>query len=216
MAKSRKVQRRGKPPDDKLAKRRRLELLDAAYALIAEKGIEGLRTRDIATRAGVNIATLHYYYATKEVLLVALVHHVSDIFMAPEARRRTPAKGRPLASLAAHLANAWSRFEDNPQLATVLLELMLRARRDAVARQALGAVQASWNGLVAAILRRGIASGELRADLAPRLAAAVVTSFVIGAAMQLGLRPRAFAFAAAVGEFERWLGAARPAGYRTR
>ncbi len=39
---------------------RRAEIAAAARALIVEKGVEGLRTRDIAERVGINIATLHY------------------------------------------------------------------------------------------------------------------------------------------------------------
>jgi len=48
---------------------RRRSLVLAAYQLIAEKGFEQLRTRDVAARAGVNIATLHYYFASKEDLI---------------------------------------------------------------------------------------------------------------------------------------------------
>src|SRR4051812_2528672 len=59
---------------------RRAALLEAAYAVVADKGLEGLRTRDVAARAGVNIATLHYYFGTKEALVLALVERVRDLF----------------------------------------------------------------------------------------------------------------------------------------
>ncbi|MBI4046729.1 MAG: TetR family transcriptional regulator, partial [Devosia nanyangense] len=39
---------------------RRRAIAMAARQLIIEKGFEGLRTRDIADRVGINIATLHY------------------------------------------------------------------------------------------------------------------------------------------------------------
>ena len=38
---------------------RRDELVLAAYREIAENGFEGLRTREVASAVGVNIATLH-------------------------------------------------------------------------------------------------------------------------------------------------------------
>jgi DNA-binding transcriptional regulator YbjK len=41
---------------------RRRSLLQAAFDVIAMSGFEGLRTRAVAERAGVNIATLHYYF----------------------------------------------------------------------------------------------------------------------------------------------------------
>ena len=48
-------------------------LVQAAYDLLAERGFEGLRTRDIAAKVGVNIATLHYYFPTKEKLIRGVV-----------------------------------------------------------------------------------------------------------------------------------------------
>src|SRR4051812_23519897 len=59
---------------------RERELVEAAYAQIAEVGLEGLRTRDIAARVGINIATLHYYFPSKEALVLAVVKHVNDRF----------------------------------------------------------------------------------------------------------------------------------------
>ena len=56
---------------------RRRALVEAAYDQIAERGFEGLRTRDVAARVGVNIATLHYYFPTKE----ALISGVLDLAM---------------------------------------------------------------------------------------------------------------------------------------
>ncbi|HEY3331224.1 MAG TPA: TetR/AcrR family transcriptional regulator [Capsulimonadaceae bacterium] len=61
-------------------------LLRAAYELIAEVGISGLRTRDIADKAGVNIATLHYCFATKDALLTELYSYI--IAMVKEERAR--------------------------------------------------------------------------------------------------------------------------------
>src|SRR6266480_4421461 len=41
-------------------------LVQAAFNQIAERGFEGLRTREVAAGVGLNIATLHYYFPTKE------------------------------------------------------------------------------------------------------------------------------------------------------
>ena len=48
----------------------------AAYKRLAEAGFEGLRTRDVAADAGVNIATLHYYFPSKEALIRGVVAKV--------------------------------------------------------------------------------------------------------------------------------------------
>ncbi len=52
------------------------EVVQAAYSLIAEKGFEGLRTREVADRVGINSATLHYYFPTKEALIGAVVEYL--------------------------------------------------------------------------------------------------------------------------------------------
>src|SRR5215475_10846989 len=99
-------------PTTELREERRVELIEAAYALIAEKGLEGLRTRDIAARAGVNISTLHYYFGTKEELLVAVIEHVRDTFA-----RREQDRDPTVETLPEHLEAAWRSFEAEPHLA---------------------------------------------------------------------------------------------------
>ena len=54
---------------------RRSALVLAAYRQIAARGFEGLRTREVAAEVGVNIATLHYYFPTKEKLIEGVVEH---------------------------------------------------------------------------------------------------------------------------------------------
>lgn len=46
----------------------RARLVDAALEVFAERGFEGARTRDIATRAGENLGLISYYFGTKEAL----------------------------------------------------------------------------------------------------------------------------------------------------
>jgi AcrR family transcriptional regulator len=183
---------------------RRGELLEAAYALTAEKGLEGLRTRDIAARAGVNISTLHYYFGTKDALLAALLEHVSGKFDSENARRAARAR-RGAQTLTAHVEAAWLSFQGTPHLSTVLQELVLRAERHPDARAAFRALHDSWNGRVEDILREGIARGELSADLDPRAGARIVTSFIMGAMVQLGVNPKAFDFGPVARELTRWL-----------
>lgn len=160
-----------------------------------------LRTRDIAARAGVNISTLHYYFATKEVLLVALVEQVRAKFTAPPpgARRGSVtgagAGANPEAALRGHLEGAWRTFQSTPHLSTVLNELVSRAQRDAATRAAFRALHNDWNAIVEGVLRAGVSAGALRADLDAAAGARVVTSFIMGAMLQLDLNPKAFDFA---------------------
>ncbi|HTP24652.1 MAG TPA: TetR/AcrR family transcriptional regulator [Anaeromyxobacteraceae bacterium] len=185
-----------------VAAARRHDLLEAAYLLVGERGLEGLRTRDVAARAGVNVSTLHYYFGTKEALLVALVGHASAKFAASPRRGRLAA---PPATLRGHLERAWSTFQSTPHLATVLQELVLRGQRDAATRTAFRALHEDWNGLVEEVLAQERQRGALPAQVDPRIAARVVTSFIMGAVAQLGVNPKAFDFEEAARTLETWI-----------
>ena len=51
------------------AGKRRQQLVSIAMEQIAKKGFEGLRFQEVAKQAGVNNATLYYYFPTKEALI---------------------------------------------------------------------------------------------------------------------------------------------------
>ena len=48
-------------------------IINAAIELFAEKGFEGSSIRDLANRAGVNVAMVNYYFGTKENLFQSIV-----------------------------------------------------------------------------------------------------------------------------------------------
>jgi AcrR family transcriptional regulator len=53
-------------------------ILAAAEAVFAARGFEGASTREIASQAGVNISSLHYHWASKDALYVAVFQDVFD------------------------------------------------------------------------------------------------------------------------------------------
>lgn len=62
---------------------RRARLVQTAAALFAEKGFDGVSTRDIATAAQVNISLISYYFNGKEGLYLAVLEDFTK-----EARQR--------------------------------------------------------------------------------------------------------------------------------
>lgn len=48
------------------------QILDAAKAIFQEKGMNGARMQEIADKAGINKAMLHYYYRSKQLLFEAV------------------------------------------------------------------------------------------------------------------------------------------------
>src|ERR1700716_4000411 len=104
---------------------RQRALVLAAFNQIAEQGFEGLRTREVAASVGVNIATLHYYFPTKEALIRGVVAHAMDRF-----RSTLTPHGPPEDQLRNHLRAVRQLLRDEPEVGAVMGELALRSARD--------------------------------------------------------------------------------------
>ena len=64
--------RRGRPPKAEGAASGDSAILDAAEALFADHGFDGVTLRQVAKRAGVDTALVHYYFSTKQGLFDAV------------------------------------------------------------------------------------------------------------------------------------------------
>ncbi len=65
----------------------REQILTAAAALFAERGFHGTTAREIAQRAGVNLASAHYHFGSKEDLYLEVLRVEFDDIMRTFARR---------------------------------------------------------------------------------------------------------------------------------
>jgi AcrR family transcriptional regulator len=55
-----------------------MRILDAAFRRLAVGGYSNLATRDIAAEAGVNHAAIHYYFGTKQKLVIAVLDEANQ------------------------------------------------------------------------------------------------------------------------------------------
>jgi AcrR family transcriptional regulator len=58
----------------------RERLIAAGYAILAEKGIEATTVKEIAARAGVSPGLFHYYFKSKDELLLAVLYKAGERF----------------------------------------------------------------------------------------------------------------------------------------
>ena len=154
---------------------RRIAIAHAARALIIEKGLEGLRTRDIAERVGINIATLHYHVPTKEAL-VALVAATLRTDFKSQALRHPRRDQSGLMQLRIEFNEFRETVAEMPEVIGVLSELVDRARRDASIAEIILPMQSFWTGQFTEIFRIGMADGSFRPDIDPDAAAIMVTA----------------------------------------
>lgn len=151
-------------PQDEHGKRR-LEMLEAAYEIIATAGFEGLRTRGVAERVGVNIATLHYYFPSKQELIEGLSMLIGARFVTLHGPAPTPSGFPSLDNLRQEFSDGRFYLAHHPDLLLVLQEFGLRGKRDPQVKKVVDQMNHHWQANVENIVRQGMADGTFRADL---------------------------------------------------
>ena len=166
-------------------KQRRQELVEAAYCVLAEKGFEGLRTREVAERVGINIATLHYYFPSKEALISGVVEHLLQLLRQPQVS--IPATATAVERLRAEFADISIRVVKSPEQLKVLTELAVRSWRDPSIARILSYLDAAWQSHLESIFRDGIKENSFRQDLDVKATAAAMMSQLRGLGYQKNL-----------------------------
>jgi len=185
---------------------RRKELVRIAYRLIAEKGLEGLRTRDVAEAAGIDTGTLHYHFPSKESLEQAVVEHLSEDFSANRiAAGKTPANA--LEELRNEIFDVALRVRQSPDQLLVMMDLTVRASRDPAVAEILRRMSDGWTWSISRMLKSGIEQGLFRADLDPEAVAPLLRAQLTGlGTMGLAQPDRVEAAANALySQLKKWL-----------
>lgn len=170
---------------------RRAAIAIAARDLIVEKGFEGLRTRDIAERVGINIATLHYHVPSKEALIGLVAEYLKAEFVA-QSRAHDREGLSPTELLELEFDDYAELLGEKSSLLTVMSELMERARRDEAIRAGLGPMLGKWKQIVTDILDRGRVAGDFRPDLDAAPAAQMLIGAMVGFSRAPGASPENF------------------------
>ena len=182
-----------------VSEKRRQELVLAAYREIAARGFEGLRTREVAAEVGVNIATLHYYFPTKESLIRAVLDHAMNRF-----RTTLAPHGSPTDQLRIYLRSVRTLLVEEPELGAVMAELALRSVRDRSIGPIMNEMYDLWHVTLRGLLRRAVREGGLR----PELDSDAVAALIIATLTSLTLPVMADARRGdrALRQLETWLG----------
>jgi AcrR family transcriptional regulator len=198
---------------------RRSQIVQVAFQLIAERGLEGLRFADVARQAGINNGTLLYYFASKD----ALVEAVGGYLVAQFSETAEPRGGTPpthaVDQIRWEFADAAQRLHSD--LGLVYLELLTRSQRDTAVAAVLHDIDAAWRGWLSSILEGGRQTGAFRADIDIGLVATTIMTAIRGVGIQAlaegdiaEVEPVMAAFAALI---EGWIASGMggaPAGIR--
>jgi AcrR family transcriptional regulator len=161
-------------------------ILQAAFNRLREDGYARLNTRDIATEAGVNHALIHYYFGTKEKLVIAVLD---------DANRRLIARQNEMYGSPGGFAEKWAKarafYRDDLASGFVKVQMELWAAslsNPELRREFLPRIL-EWHRTVEAAVRDAFWQHELRLPFSPEAAASWIVSFWFGMewAMLLGV-----------------------------
>lgn len=96
-------------------RRRNVEkILKAAESVFAKKGFAGASTAEIARKAGVPKANLHYYFRTKQDLYASVLDAILDVWLDALSEELTP-EAEPATALGNYIARKMAASRDAPE-----------------------------------------------------------------------------------------------------
>ena len=180
--------------------KRKTALMQATFDVIAESGFEGLRTRAVAERAGVNIATLHYYFPTKQALIEGVAQFLGAKFVLLHGPAPAPSGYAALDRLRQEFSDGRYYFEHEPKMLLVLEEFGLRGKRDPEVQKIVDMMQGHWRHGLEQMVADGMKEGTFRGDLDREEVLGMLLSMFSGAGSCRGNE-----FEAMQRGIERWL-----------
>ena len=179
------VGRSGAAPGEGSATRRRI--LQIALTLMAQRGVDGTSMRDLASAAGLNVASLYHYFPSKRDLLESVLVEqgylpIRPVHIGPEGE--APTEPLTLAQLLAEIMTSMFEVEDFVRL---MVGEAMRGEETAraVGVDLFGAFEAAIEDWVKNN-RRDLDEGPGAAAVARLLSAMVVGIFIQHAADVLG------------------------------
>ena len=148
-------------------RRRAPQIIEAAARVFAERGFHGATTQDIADVLGIKQASLYYYFSSKEAALeLVCLRGVEGFFDAAKAIAARPESARE--RLALLINSHLSPLVDRADFVKVFLNE--RQHLPTESRRRIGRWSRGLERIFEEVIKEGIAKGEFRAALDPRIA----------------------------------------------
>lgn len=178
------TRRRGRPVGDQDSKR--TELIEAAIAQLAQDG-HGASLRKVAHRANHTTGAVTYYFANREAMIIATVHHLFDIF---DAILETNAETLDIRTSLERWFD-WTRDEDAEAWAAQF-QLLAAARNEPAVAAAYQERYARYRARFAEFLARGQEQGVVRDDISSDILSDQLCAMADGWMMLMPVEPERF------------------------
>jgi AcrR family transcriptional regulator len=174
----------GAATDRELSGEKAQRIIDAMRSSVADRGIAASTFEHVASEAGVSRGLLHYYFGTKERLLVEVVRRDAQIRVArlDEPLGQAKSVDDVLDVLVSSLMDL---IENDPGFFTLLFELFTAGRRNADVERELGELFARTRGHVSEILAAKQREGVLKMRFHPDAVTSFLYAIADGFALQV-------------------------------
>lgn len=159
-------------------------IVQAMRSSVAARGAAASTFEHVAREAGVSRGLLHYYFGSKERLLVEVVRH--------DCEERVAALDQGVASASspdeivdALVEQLKAFLEDDPGTPTVVYEMLSASRHSEEIRLELAELYRTWRAHLAEALRTKQAQGVVALDADAESVASVIFALGDGIGMQL-------------------------------
>ena len=167
--------------------KRRLELVEATWRIIARRGIEGATMREIATEAGFANGALKPYFPTKDDLLTLAFAHV---FNQTNTRMGSSTVGlHGLAALRSYCHEILPLDAEKLNEARIAIAFWQRALTDPAKAALHDSSMEQWREALFAKLREARELGELKDGLNDDDVVGGIMTFTLGAQVTATLTP---------------------------
>jgi len=152
---------------------KKVHIMDHALELFAEKGFEGTSIRDLAARAGVNVAMVNYYFGSKEKLFESLVEVKSSYSrgILEEIARNT--LYTDIEKVERIIDNYINKLFTNRKFHRVLHQEMMLNQRETL-QQSIVDILYPNSLIIKGVIEAGIKNGSFRKVDAPLVIASIV------------------------------------------
>ena len=159
-------------------------IVAAMRSSVATRGAAASTFDHVAREAGVSRGLLHYYFGSKERLLVEVVRHDCDERVAA-LEAQLDAAGSPEEIVGALVEQLRAFLEDDPGSPAVVYEMLSASRRSEEIRVELAELYRRWRTQLAEALRVKQREGVVSLDAEAESVAAVIFALGDGVGMQL-------------------------------
>ncbi|MCA9534731.1 MAG: TetR/AcrR family transcriptional regulator [Myxococcales bacterium] len=166
---------------------RRAQIIEGLLNVIAEGGYEGATIASIAKSAGLGSGLVHYHFANKQAILLALVERIVGLIEARYAHRLGAAGEDPSARLRAYIDAHLALGDDaEPRAVAAWVVVGAEALRQpevgVVYRAAVARRVATVEALAGEILRARVGHGRGAKEAAAGIVAAIEGAYQLAAA----------------------------------